>query len=1290
MDKKTIFSKIKKILIIAFVMISSLGIGYLGTAFAIKNVSVKATGVFNFDGILEFLTDTTIDGTVSVRMRSKYKDYDQKIEIPSTVEREGYIFTVVEIKDEGFADCQNLPEIYIPSSVTKIGSSAFSNCVNLKTVTFEDGVKEIGDQAFYKCSGLTSITFPASLNSLSITALQDCYSLKDVEVAGENAKYKSINNSIYEGTKLVAGGTDGNIESTTTEIGEYAFAGRTVNHFTIPASVNKIGAYAFYNSDGSHPTYVSFEKTEGWTANNIAITDLEDVDIAMQQLCLAYYAYEWVWAYNPGEYSIIKYTKLSDSDVSVSVNAENYTNETIIQIPAVVRVDTSLTTVFEGFDFDVDDKGIFTVTEVAKDGFKGKEGNEIDGTMSDDWRDWADDWYDWANIKNVELPETIVTINEGAFEYCINLEIVKLGKNLKTIGYNAFSCCKTLNDIIIPSNVETIDSVAFWECTSLTEIIIPSSVKTIGRLAFEGCTELKTVELNEGLENIRRGAFNGCTALVGSITIPSTVKTIDHSAFVSCALTNVVIKEGVEYIGNHAFAGICIENITIPSSVLVVGGRAFQGCENLVSITIESGEADIYDSAFQGCKSLANATINGANIIGNSIFLGCTNLETVDIKAKGLGGSVFYDCTNLETAKLDVPEIDETVFTFCENLSSIEIGASVSKINPKAFTFCTYLENISVDSGNDIYSDLESNSIYSGTKLVVGGVSSTIKTTTTEIGQYAFGYRGITIIQIPNSVTEVDEYAFVGCQLTSVTFPTSGALTIKEYAFYDCRALEGTLTLPETVKEVSNNAFGNCTEITKVDSKAQVIGATAFFYCTGITEVVISNCTTIGESAFTCTATQNDDGNWVSNSQITTATISAQTIGAHAFDCCNNLTTLTLQDGTVNIGDHAFGAIGITDLVIPDSVEKIEKCAFGACGSLATVTIGKSVRNIGWRAFGDTALTYVRFGDGYDWFVVETENEMPVTTAGAWESLYILNGNRYTELVSYVNYYWTKEPSSSVLSNCFTFTDEGDYTASIKASSSINLITVRIPRFVTMNDNVYTVTEIPDNAFHGGFIEACKNIKSFYIPQGVTSINSTAFLFCDRSSGFDVNSNNENYKASNYSLYSKKSDLTLTFAWNHSRFSIDTSTVIIGVNAFRDCSNITSISLSSCENLTRIEKEAFRGSSLQSIDTGAATTIGQYAFQDCLSLTTASLDGFVTIYEYAFKGCNSLAQVTGLKYFANSEGIITKTTAIYRDGIMVDYIGQDADDATWCAEKLIGDYCDCIWKLYLTPYNPSA
>ncbi len=118
-----------------------------------------------------------------------------------------------------------------------------------------------------------------------------------------------------------------------------------------------------------------------------------------------------------------------------------------------------------------------------------------------------------SGIASVTLPNSAVTIKDGAFQKCSALAEVNFGTGLKTIERNAFTNCVYLQIANFQNTqLESIGANAFDGCSDLSLLYLGKSLKTIGRSAFEN-TALFALELPTTLQSIDDYAFRGCTSL---------------------------------------------------------------------------------------------------------------------------------------------------------------------------------------------------------------------------------------------------------------------------------------------------------------------------------------------------------------------------------------------------------------------------------------------------------------------------------------------------------------------------------------------------------------------------------------------------------------------------------------------------------------------------------------------------------------------------------------------------------------------------------------------------------
>ena len=140
----------------------------------------------------------------------------------------------------------------------------------------------------------------------------------------------------------------------------------------------------------------------------------------------------------------------------------------------------------------------------------------------------------------IVFKEILMSIEDYAFHYCIDLTSITIPNSVKRIGENAFYDCRCLNSIDIPNSVTSIGDGAFHCCYGLTSVAIPNSVTSIGGSAFLECTGLSTVTVQNSETSIGYKAFYNCDALT-DITYNGT-----STEFKKIILGNNVFNTSVE------------------------------------------------------------------------------------------------------------------------------------------------------------------------------------------------------------------------------------------------------------------------------------------------------------------------------------------------------------------------------------------------------------------------------------------------------------------------------------------------------------------------------------------------------------------------------------------------------------------------------------------------------------------------------------------------------------------------------------------------------------------------
>ena len=155
---------------------------------------------------------------------------------------------------------------------------------------------------------------------------------------------------------------------------------------------------------------------------------------------------------------------------------------------------------------------------------------------------------DCINLRTVNIPDSVTTINYRAFIWCSSLASIVIPDSVITIGEEAFKWCEGLTSVTMGSSVTTIDIDAFYGCSSLTSIVIPDSVTTIGEEAFMWCEGLTSLTIGSGVTTIERYAFEYCESLNEIISYARTQPDIHFQTFLNVATDGTLYyPEGSDY-----------------------------------------------------------------------------------------------------------------------------------------------------------------------------------------------------------------------------------------------------------------------------------------------------------------------------------------------------------------------------------------------------------------------------------------------------------------------------------------------------------------------------------------------------------------------------------------------------------------------------------------------------------------------------------------------------------------------------------------------------------------------
>ena len=462
-------------------------------------------------------------------------------------------------------------------------------------------------------------------------------------------------------------------------------------------------------------------------------------------------------------------------------------------------------------------------------------------------------------------------------------------------------------------------AVAGYNAVQLVEILIDGDIVIPETVTYDGVT----------YEVISIGAMNGTlfdtweiadinNRNITSITIPKSVIFIWDYAFRFSTLENIWVDENNPYFCSkdgvlftkslytliqYPFANARTE-YTIPAETVDIADQAVGGryLNKLVIGKNVSGVGQV-NWGF-GYRDEAPTGWFGGNYIGDAWTHLCSSLN----------GNIVIDQQNPNYCSDDfaIYDRDKTyiIYIFDQTITTFEIPANMINVNAQAFAYCSLLESFTVADGNSYYSAYDG-VLYNKQMTEMICVPSALK-------------GDITVPQGVTVIGSTENTVGVGFgdrkNITSVILP-EGLTTIGNNAFTGCTNLK-TVLLPNTVIYIGNNAFWECSSLESID--------------------LPPNLTYIGSHAFHYTPYYNDEGNWQDG---------VLYIGNYLISVKQDYTgTFTVKAGTRGIAGHAFGATGITEISIPDSVIFIGDQAFNNC-AISHITIPDSVTTIGAGAF---------------------------------------------------------------------------------------------------------------------------------------------------------------------------------------------------------------------------------------------------------------------------------------------------------------------------------------------------
>ena len=523
----------------------------------------------------------------------------------------------------------------------------------------------------------------------------------------------------------------------------------------------------------------------------------------------------------------------------------------------------------------------------------------------------------------------------------------------------------SIHSVVINSGIYYIGSSAFLDCDAMTSVTIPDGVQYICYHAFQGCTSLTWVTIPDSVITISGYAFSGCTELTG-VELPDGITAIAYNVFQGCTrLSSVAIPYGVTRIGSQAFDGCtALTSIDIPETVYHIDEYAFYGCSNLTSVILPNGVNTISQYAFSGCTSLASITVPpSVTTIQREAFYNCPKLHRINISDLAAWCNISFD------DYLVFSNVSRRVYLNDEEIVDLVVPTDVTTIPGDAFSFCPGLKSVTISDG------------------------------VTTIDDYAFAKcANLTRVVIPSSVNSIRTGAFWGCdalarvEITDLAAWCEMSYNSASFERAACLYLNGAkvtdLIIPESVTFIQKSAFRGFASIDSVTIPAGVssIHADAFKGC-GALDVYISDLAAWCEIYLGQTYESGEYYGpfdeirhlYLNGKEITDLVVpnGVERVSKNVFENRSTIRSVTVPADVYSIQASAFAYCGgIRSVAIQNGVEVIDQRAFWNCAGMTSVIIPNSVTFIGDGAFsGCTGLTDVYYTGSYSqWRGIDIED----------------------------------------------------------------------------------------------------------------------------------------------------------------------------------------------------------------------------------------------------------------------------------------------------------------------------
>lgn len=208
-------------------------------------------------------------------------------------------------------------------------------------------------------------------------------------------------------------------------------------------------------------------------------------------------------------------------------------------------------------------------------------------------------FYKCSSLNHFIMPNSTLSVGKYAFRYDAGLTDIQLSTSLSIIYDYAFGECG-FSQIVLPESLKSMQAGAFINNSNLADITIPKKTEGIGAGAFENCSALESVtfKTHETKLTVDKNAFNHC-AVLSKVNIDY----LDDWAHINFqnAAANPASTAHRLYLNGEEMV-----DIELPVGTKYIGNNVFNGCSDIRTLKIPATVEHVNDNIIAGCSSLTD------------------------------------------------------------------------------------------------------------------------------------------------------------------------------------------------------------------------------------------------------------------------------------------------------------------------------------------------------------------------------------------------------------------------------------------------------------------------------------------------------------------------------------------------------------------------------------------------------------------------------------------------------------------------------------------------------------